>query len=263
MHLRIRLARFLLQLGAFVQSLPVVVMRPNDLIEFSRQTYARPDDVESWAEDTLVDSGLTEEELDLLEVVPSTTGDLLLLGVGGGREAIPLARMGFRVTGVDFVPAMVARATENATRRGVSMEGLVQEISRLDAPVEAYDVIWLSRAMYSCVPTRARRVEMVRRIARAMKPGAFFLCQFQWNPRSPLTRQGRFLRRLIATGTLGNLGYEEGDKLWYNIEFVHEFSSEQAVRSELEEGGLSVIHIQTDPNSVRAGAVCRKCPVTG
>ncbi len=128
MSVRVSLARVLLLLGAFVQSLPVVVLTPDDLVEFSRQSYAKTGNVESWAEDELVDSGLSADELDLLAAAPATTGDLLLLGVGGGREAITLARMGFRVTGVDYVSAMVNRARENAARRGVSMVGLVQEI---------------------------------------------------------------------------------------------------------------------------------------
>lgn len=260
MRLRIRFSRFLLQLGAFIESLTVVVMRPDDLIEFSRQGYARPHDVGGWAEDELVDSGLGEDELALLKTVPETAGDLLLLGVGGGREAIPLVRMGFRVTGVDFVPAMVERARENAARRGVSIAGLVQEISRLEVAAGAYDVVWLSRAMYSCVPTRARRVEMVRRIARSLKPGGFFLCQFHWDPRRRLTRKGYLMRRLIAIGTLGNTAYEEGDMLWGNIEFIHAFTSEDGIRSELEEGGLSVMSIQADSGSIRGGAVCRKRP---
>ena len=258
MGLRISFSRFLLQLGAFIQSMPVVVMRPDDLVEFSRQGYARPHDVEGWAEDALIDSGLGADELDLLSAVPETTGDLLLLGVGGGREAIPLARMGFQVTGVDFVPAMVERARENAARRGVCIEGLVQEISRLDVAAGAYDVVWLSRAMYSCVPTRPRRVGMVRRIAHSLKPGGFFLCQFHWDPRMRLTRKGRLMRRLIAGGTLGNLAYEEGDMLWGNIEFIHAFISEESIRSELEEGGLSVVRIQADSSSIRGGVVCRK-----
>lgn len=258
MDLRISFARFLLHLGAFIQSLPVVVMRPDDLVEFSRQAYARPHDVEGWAEDGLVDSGLTTDEMDLLKEVPETKGELLLLGVGGGREAIPLARMGFRVTGVDYVPAMVERARQNAARRGVCIEGLVQEISRLDVPADTYDVVWLSRAMYSCVPTRARRVEMVRRIARSLKPGGFFLCQFHWDPRMRSTGAGRWLRRLIGAITLGNLAYEDGDMLWGGIEFIHAFTSEEMVRSELEEGGLCVQRIETDPDSIQGRAVCRK-----
>ncbi|NIV37994.1 MAG: hypothetical protein GWN58_53840, partial [Anaerolineae bacterium] len=49
MSIRVSLARFLLQLGDFVQSLAVVVMKPDDLIEFSRQTYDKPQNVEGWA----------------------------------------------------------------------------------------------------------------------------------------------------------------------------------------------------------------------
>jgi 2-polyprenyl-3-methyl-5-hydroxy-6-metoxy-1,4-benzoquinol methylase len=259
MGVRIGLARFLLQLGEFIQSLPVAVMRPDDLIEFSRQTYARPHNVEAWAEDELVDPGLTDDEQELLAEVPQRTGDLLLLGVGGGREAIPMARMGFRVTGVDYVAEMVDRARENAARRGVTIEGLVQEISQLDVPAEAYDVVWVSRAMYSCVPTRARRVEMVRRIARALKPGGLFLCQFHWRAIPRTQGKAELLRRLVGWGTLGNLSYEAGDMLWHNIEFVHEFSSEEALRSEIEEGGLTVERIWTD-QTARGRAVCRKNP---
>jgi SAM-dependent methyltransferase len=262
MSMRVRLARGLLRLGAFVQSLPVVVMRPDDLVEFSRQTYAKPHDVESWAEDAFVDSGLTAEELDLLAAVSTPPGDLLLLGVGGGREAIPLAHMGFRVTGVDYVAAMVDRARENAARRGLSIEGLVQEISQLDVPESAYDVVWLSRAMYSCVPTRARRVAMVRRIGRALKRDGLFLCQFHWCATLRPPGRAGLVRRIVAACTLGNLAYEPGDILWLNVEFVHEFTSEDAVRSELEEGGLSVVRIRTD-QTARGHAVCRKSPEAG
>jgi SAM-dependent methyltransferase len=232
-------------------------MRPDDLVEFSRQTYAKPQDVDAWAEDDLVDSGLSDDERDLLAAVPATTGELLLLGVGGGREAIPLVRMGFRVTGVDYVTAMVDRAIENAARRGVRIEGLVQEISQLDVAESAYDVVWLSRAMYSCVPTRARRVEMVQRIAQALKPGGLVLCQFHWRAEPRPRGRGELLRRIVAICTLGNLTYEAGDTLWLNVEFVHEFSREDEVRSELEEGGLSVISIRTD-QTARGSAICRK-----
>jgi SAM-dependent methyltransferase len=258
MRLRISISHFLIQLGAFIQSLPVLVMRPDDLVEFSRQSYAKPHDVEAWAEDAIVDSGLGTDELDLLKAVPDTTGDLLLLGVGGGREAIPLAKMGFQVTGVDYVAAMVERAKENATRRGVRIEGLVQEISRLKVPSNYYNVVWLSRSMYSCVPTRARRVEMVQRISRALKPGGFFICQFHWNPRFHLTWRGRLVRRLIAASTLGNTAYEEGDILWANVEFLHTFNSEDKLRSELEDGGLTVMRIQANLNSIRGGVICKK-----
>jgi SAM-dependent methyltransferase len=260
MRLRIKAADLLLRLGAFLQSLPVVVMRPDDLVEFSRRSYAKPQDVESWTVDELVDSGLTPDELNLLSDLPQKTGKLLLLGVGGGREAIPLAKMGFEVTGVDYVAGMVEGAQKNAERRGIKIEGLVQEISHLAVPAETYDVVWISRSMFSCVPTRERRVEMVRRIARALKPGGYFLCQFHRGSYPQISKKGLWLRRLIAALTLGNTKYEQGDILFLNVEFLHVFKDEQALRSELEEGGLNVIRVQTEINPIRGGAVCRKTP---
>lgn len=261
MSRRIRLARGLLRLSDFIQSLPVVVMRPDDLVEFSRQAYARPGNVAAWAEDALVDSGLTAWERDLLAAAPPPPASLLLLGVGGGREAIPLARMGYRVTGVDYIPELVDRARENAVRRGVELGGLVQEISQLDAPAGAYDVVWLSREMYSCVPTRARRVAMVRRIARALKPGGIFLCQFHWRAVPRPRGRGERMRRLAAF-LAGNRTYERGDILWLNVEFVHEFDSADALRAELEDGGLSVVQVRTD-QPPRGQAICIKDPAQG
>lgn len=125
MSIRITLARRLISLGKLVQSLALMVMKPDDLVEFSRQTYARSHNVASWAGDQTVSHGLRPEELALVEQLSARCGQLLLLGVGGGREAIPLAQMGFDVTGVDFVPAMIEAAKANAARASVRIEGIV------------------------------------------------------------------------------------------------------------------------------------------
>ena len=72
---------------------------------------------------------------------------------------------------MDFVAEMVERAKANAARQGVALEGLVQEISQLDVPDGVYDLVWLSARMYSCLPTRQRRVEMLRRpVAQESRP---------------------------------------------------------------------------------------------
>ena len=66
------------------------------------------------------------------------------------------------------------------------------------------------------------------------------------------------MRRIVATCTMGNIAYERGDMLLANIEFIHAFASEDTIRSELEEGGLSVMRIETSNSSPRGGAVCTK-----
>lgn len=257
MRFRIAISRFLIRLGRFIQSLPVVVMRPNDLTEFGRQTYAKSEDVESWVGKDVVSAGLTREEMILLNKIPLKQGQLLLLGVGGGREAIPFAKMGFQVTGVDFVPEMVEKAIENARKDGVKLEGIVQEISRLDVPADSYDIIFLSAAMYSCVPTRNRRVEMLKRIQKALKSEGFFMCQFHWDNKGGASTKVEFVRKAIAFFTLGNFWYEKGDMLWGNAEFIHAFSSGDELKSEFKQGGFEVVHIHI-PEGIRGGAVLQK-----
>lgn len=258
MRPRIIFGRLLIRLGGFIQSQALMVMRPNDLVEFSRQTYAREKMVEDFGREDLMYSGLHPDEQALLERLPTKGGRLLLLGLGGGREAIPLAQMRFEVTGVDFVPEMVEKARENAARHGVKIKGLAQEISNIDVPVGAYDVAWLSAAMYSCVPTRGRRVEMLKRIGKALIPGGYFICQFRWDTGGEPAHIWEIARKIIAFLTLGNLWYEKGDMLSYNMEFVHAFSQEDEVRSEFAEGGFEVIHLHIAEEILLGGAVLRK-----
>ena len=63
-------------------------------------------------------------DLDLyLALAARADGPILELGVGSGRLAIPLAAAGWRVTGVDMDPAMLARARSKAA----SQDRLVAE----------------------------------------------------------------------------------------------------------------------------------------
>ena len=258
MRSRINLGLFLIHLGNLIRSLAIMVMRPDDLIEFSRRTYATTEIVKACVHEDLVDSGLDSSETSLLERVPFKKGRLLLLGVGGGREAIPLVRTGFEVTGVDFVPEMVEKARENAARHGVRIEGLVQEISQLDVPSGSYNIVWLSQAMYSSVPTRRRRIEMLKRIGKAIRPEGYFICQFHWdNKRGPSTIV-EFAGKVFALLTLGNLSYEKGDALRALAEFTHSFSSEDELRSEFQEGGFEVEYMQIPQKGIMGGGVLKR-----
>jgi ubiquinone/menaquinone biosynthesis C-methylase UbiE len=258
MRLRITLARFLIRLGRFIQSLALMVMRPDDLVEFSRQTYDRRDHVESWSSDELIESGLDSDESSLFEKIPLKNGKLLLLGIGGGREAFYFAEKGFEVTGVDFSEGMVKSALENAQKKGLTISGLVQEISKLEVPDNSYDVVWLSSAMYSSIPTKKRRLMMLKRIRKTLKPGGCFICQFHWDARLKPSQKGEFMRKIVSFLTLGNFEYEKGDMLWHNLEFIHAFSSEEELRSEFEEGHFHVKHVQLLEENMRGGAVLTK-----
>jgi SAM-dependent methyltransferase len=258
MRIRLAAGRLLTRTGRFVQSLALMVMKPGDIVEYSRAAYAKPESVSGWAEPGLVDAGLSADESALLEKLPVRGGELLLLGVGGGREAVPLASAGFRVTGVDFVAELAARAEENLRARGLPIRVLVQDMSALDLPEGRYHAAWLtSGGCYSSVPTCRRRLEMLSRVRRALKPGGFFVCQFLVSDEPEFRRGAETLRRLAAWLTLGNLSYEPGDRLLAGLEFAHHFRDEREVRGEFEGAGFRVVEMLIPSNGAVGGAVLK------
>lgn len=257
MNLRISLGRFLIRSGRFVQSLAVMVMRPRDLVEYSRLTYSKPESIEGWGVKGILDMGLTDGEKTLLEKLPAGRGRMLLLGAGGGREAVSFGRMGFDITGVDFIPELLEKAKANARAEGISLTGFVQEISQLDVPEGSYDVVWLSVGMYSSVPTRKSRVAMLRKIRLALRPGGYFVCQFMCGRETEFSPRWETLRKAFAWLTLGNFRYEKGDRLASNIEFGHYFAGPEELESEFREGGFAVLYLNFPEDKVRGGAVLR------
>lgn len=258
MSVRVSAAKFLVRAGRFIQSLSVMVMRPRDLLEFNRRAYAASPSVKGWSEDGLVDAGLSVDEKALLDRVPDRRGKVLLLGLGGGREAVALAALGFEVTGIDFVPELAGRAAENARRRGHPIKVLVQEMSRLEVPESAFDLAWLTSGNYSSVPTRPRRLEMLGRIRRALRPGGHVVLQFLFSEGQEFTPAVEFLRRAVSRLTLGNLAYEKGDRLSGSIEYAHYFADALEAGTEFEEAGFEIVSLTVPGETARGGAVLRK-----
>jgi hypothetical protein len=58
----------------------------------------------------------------------------------------------------------------------------VEEFSHLTPPAATFDVVWRSAGMNSCIPTRRRRIEMLKKMQDALGPGGWFVCMFSWYP---------------------------------------------------------------------------------
>ena len=254
---RVAVARLLIRLGRFIQSLAIMVMRTDDLIEFSCQTYATPEAVKIWGRDDMIDVGLTPDEIDVLDRVPVSHGRLLLLGVGGGREAVALGQKGFDVTGVDFIPQLVAKTEENCAKHKLRFTGLVQEISRIDVPAAHFNVVWLGDGIYSSVPTAHRRVAMLKRIRTALKNDGYCICLFFWRQGKGVPHAVEWLRKCFSFLTWGNIHYEDGDTLFQNTEFIHEFFSEQTLKDEFKKGGFMVEYFHLSKEWMHGGTILR------
>jgi hypothetical protein len=71
-------------------------------------------------------------------------GRAFVPAMGEGRNAVYLARHGFKVEGVDLSPIAVDRAIELAKSQHVQMKGIVADLTTFQYPRESYDLICVS-----------------------------------------------------------------------------------------------------------------------
>lgn len=79
------------------------------------------------------------EVIELVEGRPP--GRALDLGCGYGRASIYLARLGWEVDGIDFVPQAVAVAAERARDAGVDVRFHIASVTDLDFLAGVYDFV--------------------------------------------------------------------------------------------------------------------------
>jgi tellurite methyltransferase len=135
------------------------------------------------------------------------SGKALDIAMGTGRNALYLASLGFRVTGIDLSAVAVEKCRQKAERLGLPIEAIVADLERSPLPTEQYDLIvnfyYLQRSL-------------APQIVAALKPGgvlvfqSFTIDQVQfgraWNP-DYMLRPGE-LREMFAD--LETLFYHEG-----------------------------------------------------
>jgi SAM-dependent methyltransferase len=100
-------------------------------------------------------------------------GDILSLAEGEGRNAVFLARLGFRVTGVDSSAVGLEKARKLAEQHGVVIRTVVADLDDFDLGVERWDgivSIW-------CHTPSALRARLHRGVVAALRPGGVLLLE--------------------------------------------------------------------------------------
>jgi ubiquinone/menaquinone biosynthesis C-methylase UbiE len=102
---------------------------------------------------------------------------LLDIGCGAGQSAIPAARMGMQVTGVDIAGNLIARAQERARYEGLAARFDVGDAEALPCEDNEFDVV-ISQigAMFAPNPEK-----VASEMARACRPGGH-LHMANWTP---------------------------------------------------------------------------------
>jgi SAM-dependent methyltransferase len=117
-------------------------------------------------------------------------GKALDLGCGSGLWAVELAKRGWQVTGVDFVPKAVRRARERAQQAGVDLRLVEGDATKLGATeVGSGFQLFVDFFLFHDELTDEQRVAMGREVTAIAAPGATLLVT-AWAPgrRGPLPR---------------------------------------------------------------------------
>jgi SAM-dependent methyltransferase len=224
---------------------PIGLGPPEALLRGVMAKYSHPGEVEHQIK--LSGGGLEKWEEDLFARVLPRPGRLLIAGCGAGREAVALARQGFRVVGIDPVPGLIEAARRHAEAHGVEATFEVKSAADLDGRPESFDAILCS--CYEYIPTRRRRIETLRLFQRLMRPQGIIVLTAGWNP----TRGIRLalvdgLRRLLRKFLGERFTAEPGDRLVRHLSlasdaempcFYHAFRSPREIRREIEAAGLA------------------------
>ena len=122
----------------------------------------------------------TAAEVEFLqEVLDVPAGAAVLdIGCGTGRHAVQLARRGFRVTGLDLSPGMLAEAAAAAAEAGVEVELIEADATAFDLGRVFDAAVCLCEGAFTLVgrdDPLEHDLSILRNAFRSLRPGAPFV----------------------------------------------------------------------------------------
>lgn len=134
--------------------------------------------------------------VDFLAALADGAGKVLELGIGGGRVALPLARRGVAVEGIEASQAVLGRL--RATPGGESIPVAMGDMAdvAVDGPFGLVYLVW--SGLFH-LPDQARQVDCFRNVARVLAPGGAFVIEC-FLPVSPLVDPGVSVNTVTENG---------------------------------------------------------------
>lgn len=138
-------------------------------------------------------AGTGQEVRFILDVLDLPAGKAILdLYCGYGRHAIELAKLGYRVTGVDATAAFLDIARQKAEEEKIAVDFRQCDMRELDYSGD-FDAVINMFAAFGYFSDQ-ENAAVISRVARALKPGGLFLIDLlnrDWMVRNNLNRYWR------------------------------------------------------------------------
>lgn len=126
-----------------------------------------------YQQDTAVCGPPFPEILAFFDTWPVQNGRILDLGCGQGRDALPIARRGHAVVGVDIAPTGIAQMVAAATAEALPITGIVADVATYQ-PDGRFDAVLLDRVLHM-LPEPAARTAVLDTIRPHVRPGGVLL----------------------------------------------------------------------------------------
>jgi 2-polyprenyl-3-methyl-5-hydroxy-6-metoxy-1,4-benzoquinol methylase len=188
--------------------------------------------------------------------------DVLDVGCGTGRHVVPLARDGYRVTGLDNSEGMLAECRRKLERHGLSADLRCADMADLDAEAE-WDAVLCMNSIICYLLDARRIVGLLRRLLRALRPGGLLVVD-NWNF---FAQWYRLDEDYAEVREAGGIRIDYHDRHWYedfasvyHVDIdatvrengrVHQFTSRESLRAMtvgetrlyLEAAGLELLDV--------------------
>lgn len=219
-----------------------VLLPPKEMTRLIRKHYDHSyQDVATRLPETGYKWTLESWEEDVLARHKMTSGTILVLGAGVGRESIALAQRGFLVVGLDINRESLRVASQQAMAKGLRLIFAQADFLAIPIGLARVDYVFMSGIMYSSIPGRQQRQAWLRSIRTCMNEQGLVVLNFLI-AREMETRTHRLIHRLNRWLTAlpgANQSYQLGDTCSQS-HFLHAFVDEEEIRSELLDAGATV-----------------------
>jgi SAM-dependent methyltransferase len=214
---------------------------------------------------------IAEEQVDKIMGILDFKGSSILdLACGPGRHSITLAMRGFRVTGVDLSPFLLAKAKERAEVAGVEIEWIHDDMRRFSRS-EAFDLCLSMFTSFGYFENKEDDITVLRNIHDSLVSGGTCLIDVvgkEWLAKHFLPTSSRELN----DGTLmieRREIYEDWSKIrnqWILLKdgkakeyrFHHTIYSAQELKDRLMEVGFESVRIYGDLDGSEYGPDARR-----
>jgi hypothetical protein len=217
------------------------LLPPAQLTALIRKHYASAYSPAVLQSSDIEDYRLLRWETEVLSRYGISSGRMLILGCGCGREAIAFARKGLNVVGLDTNDPALRKSRQLATTLGLRVCFHQADFLQLPYAPASFDFILLGGTMYSSIPGSTRRQAWLGDLCRLVRPNGLVILSFQPAQTSRSRRKAfcTHVNRWLVTLPGANKSYEPGDDCLQG-HFLHAFQTADEARRELIGAGVDI-----------------------